>query len=161
MSENALGTILENRCSQPHQLIEVLQDVQETFGYISEEAMTAVSKELGVPVIEVYRVANYYKAFSLAPRGRHIITVCMGTACHVRGAPRMLDEVRGQLGIEPGQTTADKMFTLERVNCLGACALGPVVVLDGKYHRNMTPNKLRKLVQSVRETEKEVAADAA
>lgn len=161
MSENVFETILENRCSQPQQLIEVLQDVQETFGYISEEAMTAVSKELGVPVIEVYRVANYYKAFSLAPRGRHVITVCMGTACHVRGAPRMLDEVRGQLGIEPGQTTSDKMFTLERVNCLGACALGPVVVLDGKYHRNMTPNKLRKLVQSVRETEKEVAADAA
>jgi NADH:ubiquinone oxidoreductase subunit E len=161
MSENALETILENRCSQPHQLIEVLQDVQETFGYISEEAMTTVSKELGVPVIEVYRVANYYKAFSLAPRGRHVITVCMGTACHVRGAPRMLDEVRGQLGIEPGQTTSDGMFTLERVNCLGACALGPIVVMDGKYHRNMTPNKLRKLVQSVRETEKEVATDAA
>jgi len=161
MSENALETILENRRSQPHQLIEVLQDVQETFGYISEEAMTAVSKELGVPVIEVYRVANYYKAFSLAPRGRHVITVCMGTACHVRGAPRMLDEVRGQLGIEPGQTTSDGMFTLERVNCLGACALGPIVVMDGKYHRNMTPNKLRKLVQSVRETEKEVATDAA
>jgi NADH:ubiquinone oxidoreductase subunit E len=161
MSENALETILENRCSQPHQLIEVLQDVQETFGYISEEAMTAVSKELGVPVIEVYRVANYYKAFSLAPRGRHVITVCMGTACHVRGAPRMLDEVRGQLGIEPGQTTSDGMFTLERVNCLGACALGPIVVMDGKYHRNMTPNKLRKLVQSVRGTKKEVATDAA
>jgi NADH:ubiquinone oxidoreductase subunit E len=161
MSENALETILENRQSQPHQLIEVLQDVQETFGYISEEAMITVSKELGVPLIEVYRVANYYKAFSLAPRGRHIITVCMGTACHVRGAPRMLDEVRGQLGIEPGQTTSDGMFTLERVNCLGACALGPIVVMDGKYHRNMTPNKLRKLVQSVRGTKKEVATDAA
>jgi NADH:ubiquinone oxidoreductase subunit E len=161
MSENALEKILENRQSQPQQLIEVLQDVQETFGYISEEAMTTVSKELGVPLIEVYRVANYYKAFSLAPRGRHVITVCMGTACHVRGSPRMLDEVRGQIGIEPGQTTPDGMFTLERVNCLGACALGPVVVLDGIYHRNMTPNKLRKLVQSVRETEKEVAADAA
>lgn len=123
--------------------------------------MTTVSKELGVPVIEVYRVANYYKAFSLAPRGRHLITVCMGTACHVREAPRMLDEVRGQLGIEPGQTTSDDMFTLERVNCLGACALGPIVVLDGKYHRDMTPNKLRKLVQLVREAEKEVAEDAA
>jgi NADH:ubiquinone oxidoreductase subunit E len=160
MSENVLETILENRCSQPQQLIEVLQDVQETFGYISEEAMTTVSQELGVPLIEVYRVANYYKAFSLAPRGRHVITVCMGTACHVRGAPRMLDEVRGQLGIEPGQTTSDCMFTLERVNCLGACALGPIVVLDGKYHRNMTSSKLRKLIQSVQKAEKEVATDA-
>ncbi len=161
MSENTLETILENKRSQPQQLIEVLQDVQEAFGYISEETMNTVSKELGVPVIEVYRVASFYKAFTLAPRGRHVITVCMGTACHVRGAPRMLDEVRGQLGIEPGQTTPDKMFTLERVNCLGACALGPIVVLDGKYHRNMTPNKLRKLIQSVREAEKEVVADAA
>jgi len=161
MSENTLETILEHRHSQPQQLIEVLQDVQKAFGYISEEVMTTVSRELGVPVIEVYRVANFYKAFSLSPRGKHVLTVCMGTACHVRGAPRMLDEVRGQLGIEPGQTTPDGMFTLERVNCLGACALGPVVVLDGKYHRNMTPNRLRKLVQSVQQAEKEIDADAA
>jgi NADH:ubiquinone oxidoreductase subunit E len=160
MSQNELGTILENKRSQPQQLIEVLQDVQEKFGYISEESMIAVSSELGVPLIEVYRVANFYKAFSLAPRGRHVITVCLGTACHVRGAPRMLDEVRGQLEIEPGQTTSDGMFTLECVNCLGACALGPIVVLDGKYHRNMTPSKLRKLVQSIRQVEMEVATDA-
>jgi NADH:ubiquinone oxidoreductase subunit E len=157
MSENVLETILENRLSQPQQLIEVLQDVQEAFGYISEEVMTTVSRELGVPVIEVYRVANFYKAFSLAPRGRHLLTVCMGTACHVRGAPRLLDEVKGQLNIEPGQTTQNNLFTLQRVNCLGACALGPIVVLDGKYHRNMTPDKLRKLVQSVHKAEKEVA----
>lgn len=157
MSENVLETILENRLSQPQQLIEVLQDVQEAFGYISEDVMTTVSKELGVPVIEVYRVANFYKAFSLAPRGRHLLTVCMGTACYVRGAPRLLDEVKGQLNIEPGQTTQNNLFTLQRVNCLGACALGPIVVLDGKYHRNMTPNKLRKLVQSIHKAEKEVA----
>ena len=160
MSENVLETILDNRRSQPQQLIEVLQDVQEAFGYIPEDVMTTVSKELGVPVIEVYQVANFYKAFSLSPRGRHIITVCMGTACHVRGAPRLLDEAKGLLNIEPGQTTQDNLFTLQRVNCLGACALGPIVVLDGKYHRNMTPNKLRKLAQSVQEAEKEVAADA-
>lgn len=135
----------------------MLQDVQEAFGYISEDVMTTVSKELGVPVIEVYRVANFYKAFSLAPRGRHLLTVCMGTACYVRGAPRLLDEVKGQLNIEPGQTTQNNLFTLQRVNCLGACALGPIVVLDGKYHRNMTPNKLRKLVQSIHKAEKEVA----
>jgi len=159
MSEDVLETILENRRSQPQQLIEVLQDVQNAFGYICEEAMTTVSKELGVPLIEVYRVANFYKAFSLTPRGRHVLTICMGTACHVRGAPRLLDEARGQLRIEPGQTTQDKMFTLERVNCLGACALGPIAVLDGDYYRNMTPNKLRKLVQSVQKTEKETVDD--
>jgi NADH:ubiquinone oxidoreductase subunit E len=139
--------------------VEVLQDVQEAFGYISEEAMTTVSRELGVPVIEVYRAANYYKAFSLSPRGEHVITVCMGTACHVRGATRMIDEVQGQLGIEPGGTTEDGMFTLECVNCLGACALGPVVVLDGQYHGKMTPNKLRTLIRSVQAAEKEVPSE--
>jgi NADH:ubiquinone oxidoreductase subunit E len=159
MSTEILEKILADRRSQPQQLIEVLQDVQDAFGYIPQEAMTTVSKELGVPLIEVSRVANYYKAFSLQPRGKHVITVCMGTACHVRGAPRLLDEMKGQLGIDPGQTTDDGMFTVERVNCLGACALGPVVVLDGKYHGKMTPNKLRKLIQSVQAAEKEVLSD--
>lgn len=159
MSEKLLEKILENRRSQPQQLVEVLQDVQEALGFIPQDVMTTVSRELGVPLIEVSRVTNFYKAFSLKPRGRHIITVCMGTACHVRGAVRMLDEVKGQLGLEPGETTEDGMFTLERVNCLGACALGPVVVLDGRYHGKMTPNKLRKLVESVYAAKKEVTRD--
>ncbi len=159
MIQKTLDGILEDRRSQPQELIEVLQEVQETFGYISEETMTTVSQELGVPVIEVCRVAHFYKAFSLKPRGKHVITVCTGTACHVRGAPRMLDEVRGQLGLEAGETTDDGMLTLECVNCLGACALGPVVVLDGEYHGQMTPNKLRKLVQSVRSSEKGVVVN--
>jgi len=156
MSNEMLERILKGRRSQPQQLVEVLQDVQEAFGYVPQEAMTAVSRELGVPLIEVSRVAHFYKAFSLQPRGRHVVTVCMGTACHVRGAPRMLDQVKGELGIEAGQTTQDRMFTLERVNCLGACALGPVVVLDGEYHPKMTPNKLRELLASVYAAEKEV-----
>jgi NADH-quinone oxidoreductase subunit E len=159
MSQDVLERILEGRRSQPQQLVEVLQDVQEAFGYIPQEMMNTVSRELGVPVIEVYRVANFYKTFSLAPRGCHVLTVCMGTACHVRGAPRMIDEVRGQLGIEPGQTTSDGMFTLERVNCLGACALGPVVVLDGQYHGKMDSGKLRQLIQSVQTAGKEVTCE--
>jgi NADH:ubiquinone oxidoreductase subunit E len=157
MSNEVLEKILKNRRSQPQQLVEVLQDVQEAFGYIPAEAMTVVARELGVSLIEVSRVAHFYKAFSLKPRGKHVVTVCMGTACHVRGAPRMLDQVKGELGIEPGETTADRMFTLERVNCLGACALGPVVVLDGQYHPKMTANKLRELLASVYAGEKEVA----
>jgi NADH:ubiquinone oxidoreductase subunit E len=156
MSNEVLERILKDRRSQPQQLVEVLQDVQEAFGYIPPEAMTVVSRELGVPLIEVSRVAHFYKAFSLRPRGKHVITACLGTACHVRGAPRMLDQVKGELGIEPGETTKDHLFTLERVNCLGACALGPVVVLDGKYHANMTPGKLRELLRSVETAEKEV-----
>jgi NADH:ubiquinone oxidoreductase subunit E len=159
MSNEVLEKILKNRRSQPQQLVEVLQDVQEAFGYIPAEAMTVVARELGVSLIEVSRVAHFYKAFSLKPRGKHVVTVCMGTACHVRGAPRMLDQVKGELGIEPGETTADRMFTLERVNCLGACALGPVVVLDGQYHPKMTANKLRELLASVYAGEKEVARE--
>lgn len=156
---DTLEKVLEGRPCEPGQLIEVLQDIQQEDGYVSEDAMSAVSDRLEVPLIEVYRVASFYKAFSLAPRGRHLVVVCMGTACHVRGAPRMIDEVVGQLGINPGETTEDGLFTVECVNCLGACALGPVVVLDGKYHDHMTPSKLRKLIQSVRKA-KEVTADA-
>lgn len=152
--------ILRDRENQSHLLTEVLQDVQQAHGYISEEAMRAVSEWLAVPLIEVYRVASFYKAFALTPRGRHLITVCMGTACHVRGAPRMLDEVLGQLGVKPGETTDDGLFTVECVNCLGACALGPVVVLDGVYYDHMTPGKLRRLIQSAREAEEKVATNA-
>jgi NADH:ubiquinone oxidoreductase subunit E len=159
MSNEVLEKILKDRRSQPQQLVEVLQDVQEAFGYIPAEAMTVAARELGVPLIEVSRVAHFYKAFSLKPRGKRTVTVCMGTACHVRGAPRMLDQVKGELGIEPGETTADRMFTLERVNCLGACALGPVVVLDGQYYPKMTPNKLRELLKSVYAGAKEVARE--
>ena len=155
-----LEAILASRPREPRFLVEVLQDIQQADGYLSEEAMGAVSERLHVPLIEVYRVANFYKAFTLKPRGKHVITVCMGTACHVRGAHRMLDEVAGQLGIQPGETTDDQLFTIESVNCLGACALGPLVVLDGVYHDHMTPAKLRKLIQSVRDTEKEAATNA-
>ena len=139
MGTETLEAVLKGRDDQPHQLIEVLQDVQEMEGHIPEDAMRTVSATLGVPLIEVYRVANFYKAFTLSPRGKHLITVCAGTACHVRGAPRLLDELRGQLDVEPGQTTEDGLFTLESVNCLGACALGPIAVIDGEYHGAIPP----------------------
>jgi len=157
MATLAVEKALAGRERRPQQLIEALQDIQQEEGFISEDAMRAVSEGLAVPLIEVYRVASFYKAFSLTPRGRHLVTVCMGTACHVRGAPRMLDEVRGQLGVAPGETTSDGLFTVECVNCLGACAIGPVVVLDGVYHDHMTPGKLRRLIASARALEKEVA----
>ena len=147
MSDDVLEKILAGRRSQPQQLIEVLQDVQEAFGYIPEDVMTTVARELGVPVIEVSRAANYYKAFSLQPRGRHVIRVCMGTACHVRGAPRLLDEVKGELGIEPGQTTEDGLFTVERVACLGCCSLAPVIMLDQEVYGRLTGDKLKKIVR--------------
>jgi NADH:ubiquinone oxidoreductase subunit E len=159
-SPTALDTILEGRRSQPHQLIEVLQDVQEHYGYIPEDAMRIVARELGVPIMEVYRVACFYKAFCLTPRGKNVITICMGTACHVRGSNLLLDQVAGQLNIEPGKTTEDGLFTVERVNCVGACAIGPVVIQNGTYCHHMTPGRLRGSIDAARKTEKEEAAHA-
>jgi NADH-quinone oxidoreductase subunit E len=150
-----LDALLHGREDKPHELIEVLMDLQEANGFISEAAMRAVSAQLGLPLPEVYRVATFYKAFSLKPRGRHVVTVCMGTACHVRRAPVLLDQLQGVLGVGAGETTADGMFTVERVNCLGACALGPVVVVDGKYHHHVTPAKLRDVLREVEDPEEE------
>jgi len=143
--------ILEGRRSQPNQLIEVLQDVQKHFGYISKEAMKVVARELGVPLIEVYRVASFYKAFRLKPSGKNVITICMGTACHVRGAKLLHDQVKGQLGVDTGEVTSDGQFSVEHVNCLGACALGPIVTENSTYHHHMTPAKLRKLIEKLGE----------
>jgi len=155
-----IDAVLENRGAEPFDIVEVLQDLQESHGYLPEEALYRVSDSFGVPLIEVFRLANFYKAFSLKPRGRHLLTVCTGTACHVRGAPRMLDEVLAQLEVGPGETTEDRAFTLETVNCLGACALGPVVVVDGEYHDHMSPAKLRTLLGAVRAQDRLVAVSA-
>lgn len=160
MSTASLGAILEGRRSQPHQLIEVLQEVQAAAGWISEAAMREISRELGVPLIEVYRVASFYKAFKLRPSGKKVLTMCMGTACHVRGARLLLDQATGQLGVAPGQVTPDGLFSVDRVNCLGACALGPIVSENGSYHDHVTPGKLRKLIDSIRREEKEGPQDA-
>lgn len=149
MPPQTLGQIVEGRRSQPSQLIEVLQDVQKDYDYISTEAMQIVSRDLGVPLIEVYRVASFYKAFRLKPSGKNVLTICMGTACHVRGAGLLLDQATGQLGVKPGEVTPDGLFSVEYVNCLGACALGPIVVANGSYHHHMTPAKLRRLIETL------------
>ena len=155
MESLTLDSIIEGRRSQPHQLIEVLQDIQEHLGYISEDSMKIISEELGISLMEVYSVASFYKAFSLKPRGKNVITVCTGTACHVRGAKLVLNQASGQLGIEPGEMTDDGLFTVEHVNCLGACALGPVVTENGSCHHHMNPGKLRKLIKSLKKTDTE------
>ena len=155
MKSLQLESILKGRSSQPHQLIEVLQDVQESYGYIPEEAMREISKTLGVPLIEVYRVASFYKAFKLKPSGKYVITICNGTACHVRGAQLLLDQAVSQLGIKPGEVTDDGMFSIEHVNCLGACALGPIATENGSYHHRMSPAKLRKFIKSLSREKKE------
>jgi NADH:ubiquinone oxidoreductase subunit E len=159
MPSLTLDSILEGRRSQSHQLIEVLHDVQELYGYISEEAIRAVSNDMGVPLMEVYRVASFYKAFTLKPHGKNVITMCMGTACHVRGAKLLINQANGQLGVEPGEMTEDGLFSVKHVNCLGACALAPIVAENGSYHHHMTPGKLRRLIDSIRSVAKEETAD--
>jgi len=108
-------------------LIQILLDVQSGLGWLPKEVLTEVSKQLGVPLTRVYQVATYYKAFSLAPRGRHLVRVCMGTACQVRGSPLIRDRLQQLLGIEPGETSPDMKFSLETVNCLGCCAMGCIM----------------------------------
>jgi NADH-quinone oxidoreductase subunit E len=127
-------------------LISILQDIQAEYHYLPEEALRLVAKRLNLPLIQVYGVATFFKAFSLKPQGKYKCSVCLGTACHVRGAQAILDELERQLNIKSGETTEDMQFTLESVNCLGACALGPVVVMDGEYHGQMNVSKVKKLI---------------
>jgi len=161
MKSLELKSILRERVSQPHQLIEALQDVQENYGYIHEDAMREISATLGTPLIEVYRVASFYKAFKLKPSGKYTITICNGTACHVRGAKLLLDQAVSQLGIKSGEVTEDGLFSIEHVNCLGACALGPIASENGALGHHMTPAKLRKLIDSIRTKETGEAENAA
>ena len=160
MSDRRLNSILLKRRSQPAQLIEALQDIQRDYRYISEPNMRAVSRELGVPLIEVFRVASFYKAFHLKPSGKIVLTLCLGTACHVRSSRLLLDQAIGQLSVEPGEVTADGLFSLELVNCLGACALGPIVKENETYHPHMTPGKLRRLIETIRSREMEEIQNA-
>jgi len=130
-------------------LISALEEIQERYRYLPPEALILASERLGVPLSQAYSVATFYNAFSLKPKGKHCLHVCMGTACHVRGSPQVLDRLEAKLGIKAGSTTRDRLFTLEIVNCLGACALGPIVVTDGEYSGQMTSQKADQLLKSV------------
>jgi NADH-quinone oxidoreductase subunit E len=126
-------------------LIQILLDLQSTFGWLPQEVLTEVSEQLEVPITQVYQIASYYKAFSLMPRGRHIVRVCMGTACQVRGSPQLLTIISAMLDLKPYETSRDTRFTLETVNCLGCCAMGPVVVVDDAYHSKPSTPALKKI----------------
>lgn len=133
MNKEEVLSIVEKHNGDRGSLISILEDMQAKYGYLSEEALRLVAAETGRSLVDIYGVATFYRAFSLKPRGKHLVSVCLGTACHVRGGPAIARELERQLGIKPGETTPDREFTFETVNCLGACALGPVVVIDGKY----------------------------
>jgi len=137
-----IETILDRYQSDRSMLVSILQDIQASFNFLPREVLERVSTSLSVPLSQVYSVATFFKALSLVPRGRHLINVCLGTACHVRGAKKILEAVEREIGIEAGATTEDRRFTLETVNCVGACALGPVVIIDGEYHGQVTTEKI-------------------
>lgn len=128
-------------------LISILQDIQAEYNYLPQEALRLVSESLGIPLIDIVGVATFYRAFSLEPRGKHLVTVCMGTACHVRGGPKILEEFERRLNIEAGGTTEDGEFSLETVACLGCCAIGPVVVVDGDYHAQTTIRNVNSILK--------------
>lgn len=134
-------------------LISMLEDIQSRYRFLPREAMILVSDGLGLPLSQVYSVATFYNAFSLLPRGRHGVCVCVGTACHVRGAQPVLDRLEETLGIKPGETTPDLNYSLETVNCLGACALGPIVVVDGKYAGQMVASKVDDLLAQLEQSD--------
>jgi NADH-quinone oxidoreductase subunit E len=151
MKPDIVQKILEKHRDEGNGLISILEDIQAKYSYLPQEALKMVSEAKKIPLVDIYSVATFYKAFSLTPRGKHLISVCLGTACHVRGAPTIVKEFQNQLGVKPGCTTSDKEFTLETVNCLGACALGPVVVVDGHYFSKVRKSKARQIIDKAHE----------
>jgi NADH-quinone oxidoreductase subunit E len=143
-------TILAGQEDGESSLLAVLEEVQSRYRYLPRDVLILVSERLDIPLSQVYSVATFYNAFSLKPQGRHKFQVCTGTACHVRGATQVLDRLETQLCIRAGETSPDLEYTLETVNCLGACALGPVVVADGAYARQMTASKVDRLLKKIK-----------
>jgi NADH-quinone oxidoreductase subunit E len=157
MKSKEVNAILNKHKHDQSSIIAILQDIQEQERYLPRDMLEYVAQKLDIPLSKIYYLSTFYKAFSLEPRGKHLLNVCLGTACHVRGAARLVDRLESDLGISAGKTTADLTFSLETVNCLGACALGPVVVIDGEYFGQMAPEKVDDLLQKYRRKPKKKA----
>jgi len=139
--------IIENYGADEEALVQILLDIQEHLRWLPREILLHVGRRLGLPMNHIYNVTTFYKHFSLVPQGRHVVSVCIGTACHVRGATRLLNRVAEGLKLAPGETGADGRFTLKTVSCLGCCAQGPVLVVDKKYHSNPTANEITMIAE--------------
>lgn len=142
-----IENILSKYDHKKSRIIQILAEIQGVYNYLPKDVLEYVSQQMKLPFSSIYSIATFYSAFSLKPRGKHLVTVCMGTACHVRGAPSVLNRLEDKLGIKTGATTEDNQFTLKTVNCLGACALAPIVVVDDEYHGQTTVNKVDKLLK--------------
>jgi NADH-quinone oxidoreductase subunit E len=143
MTRSEVDAIVDRYEGRASSVLSVLQDIQAKEKYLPKETLEVVGERLRIPMNKIYRIATFYKAFSLSPRGLHEIQVCLGTACHVRGGVRIVDRLTTELGIHPGETTPDRKFTLETVNCLGVCASGPIITVDGRYFGKMNPAQVR------------------
>lgn len=147
--EDKIREIILKYDSDKSFLVPILQDVQKEYNYLPKNVLTRVSSFLDVPLSQIYEVATFYKAFSLDPRGEHQLSLCLGTACHVRGAAILENHLERTLGIKPGETSSDLKFSFDTVNCVGACALGPILEVDGEYHGKMTIAKGNKLLKKL------------
>lgn len=143
---DSVEAIIDRYQRDRDQLVSILQEIQAEYLYLPKDALEEASRILDIPLSQVYSVATFFRAFSLKPRGRHLINACLGTACHVRGAARVLEKIERDLGISRGETTDDLKFTLETVNCVGCCALGPMVIIDGEYFGQMKSDKVSSLL---------------
>jgi NADH-quinone oxidoreductase subunit E len=148
MDSDRIDRIIDKHRAEASSLIQILLEIQGENHWLPEEALERVSEKLQVPISRIRHIATFYKAFSLVPKGRHEVHICMGTACHVRGAKRILDTAQDLTGIKPGETDPDLKFSLETVNCLGCCALGPVMEIDGKTHGKLTPAETSDVLKS-------------
>jgi len=151
MDANQISNIIQNRRSSKGELISILEEIQAEYTYLPEQALRVVAEKTGHSLTDIYGVATFYKAFTLKPRGKHCISACLGTACHVRGAQTIVEEFKRQLNIKPGETTPDNEVTFETVNCLGACALGPIVVSDEHYLANVTTAKVKEIIRDTKD----------
>jgi len=147
MDNDKIDQIIDKYHGDSGSLIQVLLEIQRENRWLPKEVLEKVSRKLKVPLNRIQHIVTFYKAFSLVPKGRHEVHVCTGTACHVRGAPRLLDSVQELIGIRAGETDQDFKFTLETVSCVGCCALGPVMVVDGEYHGKMAPAKSEEVLK--------------
>jgi NADH-quinone oxidoreductase subunit E len=159
MTQSEIETIIERYGRSESAILAILQDIQDREKYLPKEALEYIGEKLHVPINKIYRIATFYRALSLMPRGKHEVCVCLGTACHVRGAQRIVDQMKLELGIRPGETTNDQNFTLDTVNCLGVCAAGPVVAIDGQYFGKMSPGKVSGTLKKFRSDKKKEGAN--
>jgi NADH-quinone oxidoreductase subunit E len=149
--KDALSRILKKYGRDQSQLVSILQDIQSEYNYLPREALEKLSKKMDIPQSQVYSMATFFRAFSLKKRGKHIVNVCLGTACHVRGAELIVESLERQMGVSRGQTTQDLNFTLESVNCMGCCATGPVVKIGEEYFGHMANDKVEPMLKKFRE----------